>query len=77
MAAELHHVVVWVSVPPNLFGGEGANISPSLMARKEQTPLGQEHPVQRDAKIEAVIQQCRTCSMGAKCRAREIKLPLG
>lgn len=33
--------------------------------------------VQRDVKVEGGRQQCGTCSMGAKCRARETKLPLG
>lgn len=68
---------VGVTVPANLFREEGAIISPSLMARQEQTPLAQEHPVQRDVKIEAGRQQCGTCNVGAKHRARETKLPLG
>lgn len=41
-------VLCGVTVPPNLFGEEGAIISPSLMARQEQTPLAQEH--QRESK---------------------------
>lgn len=48
---------VGAAVSPNLPGGEGDTISPSLMARQGQTPLAQEHPVQRDVKIEAGGQQ--------------------
>lgn len=66
-----------VAVPLNLSGGEGAIISPSLMARQKQIPLAWEHPVQRDVKIDTGRQQRGTCSMGAKRRARETKLPLG